>query len=131
MSHIQASITRIQNVENLHIITFESANTSLSMMSLELNSNINIGTQVLLTTKATAVAIAKENSKDLSFCNQLPSKILSIEIGELLCSLELSFGSFIIESIITTTALQRMQLEVGMDVIALIKSSDLFIEEIL
>jgi len=131
MSHIQASITRIQNVENLHIITFESANTSLSMMSLELHPKINIGTQVLLTSKATSVGIAKQSSQELSFCNQLPTKILSIEIGELLCSLELSFGSFIIESIITTTALQRMQLEVGMDVIALIKSSDLFIEEIL
>jgi len=130
MSHIQASITRIQNVENLHIITFESANTSLSMMSLELHPKINIGTQVLLTSKATSVGIAKQSSQELSFCNQLRTKILSIEIGELLCSLELSFGSFIIESIITTTALQRMQLEVGMDVIALIKSSDLFIEEI-
>ncbi len=131
MSHIQAGITRIQNVENLHIVTFESANTSLSMMSLELHPKINIGTQVLLTSKATSVAIAKQSSQDLSFCNQLPTQILSLEIGELLCSLELSFGSSTIESIITTTALQRMQLEVGMDVVALIKSSDLFIEEIL
>jgi molybdopterin-binding protein len=131
MSHIQADIIQIQNVENLHILTLQSTQNILSMMSLELNSKIQTGSRVILTVKPTAVAIAKQSSKDLSFSNQLPSKILSLELGELLCSLVVEFESYQIESIITTSEAQRMQLQVGMDIVTLINSSDLSIEEIL
>jgi molybdopterin-binding protein len=43
----------------------------------------------------------------------------------------LKFHSFVIESIITSEAAQRMQLQVGMDVIALIKANDLSLEKII
>jgi len=131
MSHIQADIIQIQNVENLHILTLQSAQNTLSVMSLELNPKIQIGSRVTLTVKPTAVAIAKHSSKDLSFSNQLPSKILSLELGKLLCNLVVAFESYQIESIISTSEAQRMQLQAGMDIVTLINSSDLAIEEIL
>jgi molybdopterin-binding protein len=131
MNRIQAKITHIQSVENLNILTFESQNTKLTMMSLELSPMLSVGSEVILTSKSTAIAIAKEPNTELSHANQLRVRISSIELGELLCSLELKFYSFVIESIITSEAAQRMQLQVGMDVIALIKANDLSLEKII
>jgi len=62
---------------------------------------------------------------------EVPSQIESIEQGKLLSSIMLTTEKFRLESIITTTSLERLSLERGESVIALINSSDLSIAEIL
>lgn len=130
MNQIKASVARVQSVDNLNIVTFKANNTLLKMMSLELSSEIVVGTVVSLAFKPTTVAIAKNISGELSFSNQLKVEIISMELGELLSSLKLKFNEHTLESIITTASVQRMNLEVGESVIALIKSSDLSIGSI-
>jgi len=131
MSKITAQIEDIQSVENLNIVTFVSNDIKLEMMSLELNEKIKIGTKVLLSVKPTAVAIGKNFSGELSYSNQIKCKISSLEVGELLCSLQMNFNAFTLESIITTASQKRMNLQVNDEVTALIKSSELAIERIL
>jgi len=104
MSKITAKIENIQSVKNLNIVTFICNGTRLEMMSLELNEKIKIGTQVLLSVKPTAVAIGKNFSGELSYSNQIKCKISSLEVGKLLCSLQMDFNGFTLESIITTTS---------------------------
>ena len=127
MNQIIASVTDIQSVENLNIVTFDANNHLLKMMSLDLSSRLEVGAKVSLSFKPTTVAIAKNISGELSFSNQLKVKIISMEVGKLLASLKLSFDAYTLESIITTASIKRMDLEVGESVIALIKSSDLSI----
>ncbi|MCJ7766073.1 MAG: TOBE domain-containing protein, partial [Thiovulaceae bacterium] len=54
-----------------------------------------------------------------------------IDMGELLCSIKFYFSGHLLESIITGDSALRMQLAVGDTVVALIKSSELSILEVL
>jgi len=131
VNNIIATIDKIQSVDNLNIITFTCKDTKLKMMSLDLNNTIQKDAQVMLTCKPTAIAIGKEIQGELSYSNQLHVKIISLEVGMLLCALQLQFGEFILESIITTDSQKRMHLQINDEVTALIKSSDLSIARVL
>jgi len=131
MNTLNATIQTIQTVENLNIVAFRFQNQTLKMMSLDLEECIQVNTAVKLYFKPTTVAIAKDITGELSICNQLSVKILSLEVGALLSVLHLSFYGQTLESIITSSSLKRLNLQVGDKVLALIKSSDLSIKEVL
>ncbi len=137
MSQLTASIESIESVESLNIITFNCAGQKLKMVSLELNKTVQRGKNVILACKPTSVAIAKPTtgtedfSSILSYANQIKVKIVSLQVGQLLCSVLLSFGDFTLESIVSTDAVERLQLNEGDEVIALIKANELSILEVL
>ena len=131
MSSIIAHVQNIENLQNLNIVSFTCKQTPLKMMSLDLNDTIEKGTKVMLTCKPMAIALAKNLQGEVSYANRLHVTIKSIEAGELLCALKLQFEEFVLESVITTDSYQRMQLQIGDEVTALIKSSDLAIKEVL
>ncbi len=131
MSLFNATIVNIQKHDSINIVTFSATGFTLHMMSLELNEYVTIGTKLVLGVKASSVALAKEFSGELSYANQLKLEISEIQEGELLCSLQLKSQDFELESIITKASKTRMNLEISDSVTALIKSSDLYIVEIL
>jgi len=131
MNKFIAQVTEIKNCDNLHIVKFTSFEEELSMMSLDINENIGVGTNVELIVKPTHVAIAKDFSGEVSYSNQLPCIVVTIDNGELLSSLKLDFHGIILESIITLNAVNRMELRVGESVTAFIKASDLSIGEVI
>jgi len=131
MSYLIATVSKIQNCDSLHIVNFECYTQTLSMMSLDLSSDIKIGTKVKLVAKPSHIAIAKNFSGDVSYSNRLDSTIESIENGKLLSSVKLSFFDTYLESIITLSSSKRMNLQVGDKVTAFIKASELSIAEIL
>jgi molybdopterin-binding protein len=128
---LEAVVTKIENVESLHIVSFDIGGCEFKMMSLELQSEIKVHTRVLLNIKPVCVALAKNISGELSYSNQLSCKIKSIEEGELLCSVKLLACKNSFESIITTTSLKRMDLVEGDEVVALIKANDISVMEVL
>jgi molybdopterin-binding protein len=113
------------------MVTFDFQDQTLSMVSLELNENIQVGTKVRLTVKPTHISLAKNFSGDLSFSNQLRSTVISIEKGQLLAAVKLEYFDAVLESIITVHALKNMDLNEGDEVTALIRASELSIEEVL
>lgn len=131
MSQFKATVTAIDSNDSINIVTFKTKAFKFSMMSLTLDENVQVGVEVMLGVKASSVAIAKEFTGALSYSNQLPLEIVKIDSSKLLCSLELASDGFTLESIITTNSKNRMQLKEQERVTALIKSSDLYIAEIL
>jgi molybdopterin-binding protein len=131
MNKFIARVKEIKSVDNLNIVKFDFADTTLSMMSLELSDSIAIGTKVVLSTKPTHVAIAKGFSGEVSYSNQLAAKILHVEDAELLSSIKIQVNDTIIESIITKDSSQRMSLHVEDDVSIFIKANELSIVEVL
>ncbi len=131
MSLIDAKISAIESEGIIHIVTFQTQEYVLKMVSLELPKDLKIATEVKLQVKATSVSLAKDLKGELSYSNQIKCQIESIEQGKLLSSIMLTTEKFRLESIITTTSLERLSLERGESVIALINSSDLSIAEIL
>lgn len=130
MSKLIATVKDIKNVENLNIVTFNCEANDLVMMSLELDKSIKIGKKVILGAKPSSVAIAKDFSGMVSYSNQLKSKIRKITKGELLCSLEIKFKDFLLESIITTNSLKKMDLKEDDEITVFIKASELSILEV-
>jgi len=131
MNTLKVEVSKIENIENLNIVSFTLKQQQLKMMSLDLPKNMQINSQVTLGFKASSVAIAKEFTGELSYSNQLPVNIKKIDLGELLCSLTLSFETSLFESIITADAAKRLRLKEGDQVLALIKSSDISLLEVL
>lgn len=131
MSYLIATVQEIQNSSNLNIVTFDFKGQTLSMMSLDLNAKVKVGTRVKLLIKPTHIALGKNFNGELSYSNQLHTTIVSIENGELLSSIELKIFDTILESIITLNSSKNMKLTVGENVTAFIKASDLSIGEVL
>ena len=137
MSHLKASIEKIECVDSLNIVTFVCAGQKLQMVSLELSEEIQPGVQVKLACKPTAVALAKPTVDVESFCsilsysNQLKVQIVAIDRGKLLSSIVLKLGVFSLQSITSTDAVERLDLQKGDEVIALIKANELSILEVL
>ncbi len=131
MNTIRAKVKEIKSVDNLNIVKFDFNGSILTMMSLEIKKNIKVGTKVILTTKPTYIAIAKDFSGEVSYSNRLHVKIADIQNGELLSSIKLRTDDTILESIITTESSQRMNLHVDDEVIAFIKANELSIMEVL
>ena len=131
MNQIAATITDIQSVDAITIVSFEAAGQAMRMMALELNDTLGVGSKVILGVKATNIALAKERVETISISNQLEVTIEGINMGALLCSVTFNFADQLWESIITHESALTMQLDVGDKIVALVKSSELSIVEIL
>ncbi|MEA2019648.1 MAG: TOBE domain-containing protein [Campylobacterota bacterium] len=131
MSKLIAIVKSIDMVENLNIVKFNFNDTVLTMMSLDLNNNIEVGTKVSLAIKPTHVAIGKGFNGIVSYSNQIKTTIIDIDNGKLLSVIKLGVDETIIESIITAQSSLKMDLNVGDSVIALIKASEISIERII
>lgn len=131
MSQFVATIKKIDNVDSLNIVEFAFYRAALKMMSLDLNSNMQIGKRVLLSVKPTNIIIGKNLIGDISLANKIVATIEQIENGKLLSSILLKVEDIFLESIITCESSSRMNLQLGDEVSIFIKASDLSIEEVL
>ncbi len=130
MNELKVVVSKIQSLENLNIVEFLFEDITLSMMSLDLD-NIKENDKVLLTVKASNIAIAKEFQGQISLANSINAKIIQFDRGELLTSIKLKAKGTTLSSIITTKSAKRMDLKLGDDVAAIFKSSDLSIKKVL
>lgn len=130
MNHIPAHVTHIQQERNLTVITFDAYGTALTMMGLGLNVAANVGDAVLLGVKATNIALAKGLQGTVSISNRLECDVAEVESGTLFCNVGLRFGPTLLECITLQSAVERLSLEPGDKVTALIKASELSILEV-
>ncbi len=131
MNHIPAIITDIKSVDSINVVSFMAEGQNMRMMALELDEGLSIGSEVILGVKATHVALAKSLNGLMSISNQLDVCIERVDSGELLSSVKFRFAGTVLESIITKESVLRMELKEGENVIALVKSSELSIVEVL
>jgi len=131
MNSILAKITHVDSVDNLNILQFDVHGDMLTMMSLDLDSAIRIGVVVKLEVKATNIALGKNIGGSLSYANQLPAIVENIEKGILLSVVTIRHFDTVLEIVITSEALKKMNLHAGEKITALIKASELYIQEII
>ncbi len=127
MNQFNATLISIDSIENLTYLSCKLRERAIEMLSLEINESIHIGDTLELSVKSTNISIAKNLSGALSHANQLPAKIRSINKGKILGSVHLEVEDFTLEAILTCKAIERMNLELNDDVIALIKASEISI----
>ncbi|RXK00532.1 transporter [Arcobacter sp. CECT 8986] len=129
MNNLEATVSKIDTLDNLNIVEFKFYDITLSMMSLDLH-NVGIGTNVILTVKASNIAVAKEFQGQISLANSIACKIMDLEIGKLLTSIRLQHKNTIFTSIITSKSAKRMNLALDDNVNAIFKASELSIKEV-
>ncbi len=131
MSDLTATVQSIQCNDGVNIVTFSLGEQNLTMVSLELDEALSIGSECILSVNASSVAIGKNLSGMLSYSNQLSAKVVSIEKGQLLARILLDISDNRVESMITLASTERLGLEVGDQVTALIKSTVLSVSKVL
>jgi len=131
MNRLSAVVTHIEGEQNLHIISFDYEGVSLKMMGLDLPKGLHVNAHVTLGIKPSHVAIAKNLRGELSYANQLPATIVSIENGKLLSTILLHVKGNEVQSFITLSSSTRMNLQKNDEVTLLIKASELFVLEVL
>jgi len=126
-----ARVKSIQNKDSLNIVDFDFHNTTFKMMSLDLSSNLKVGKRVELIVKPTNIAISKNYIENISLSNQALAKIIDIKNGELLSSISLKLGDTTLESIITKSSSQKLNLKKDDEINILIKASNISINRVL
>ena len=130
MNTLKAQVTQIDSMDNLTIVKFDYEGTALSMMSLGLK-DVKVGSQVILSINASHIAIGKDLKGDISLSNRFDCVIKALDKGKLLSSLKLSINDDSLSSIITTSSVNRLNLNVGDEVQALVKASEISIKEVI
>jgi molybdopterin-binding protein len=130
MNTLTATVSKIDTLENLNIVSFDYKGVCLSMMSLGL-SNIKVGSEVILSINSSHIAIAKEFKGEISLSNRFECVIEKLTQGEILSSLLLKLDDINLTSIITTNSVKRMNLKENDHIIALVKASDLSIQKVI
>jgi molybdopterin-binding protein len=130
MNRLKAKIVEIQRVDNLTIVSFDFDGYPLQMMALEINKNLEVGTEVILGIKATNIMLVKSYTGVISISNQLNCVVEKLNNGELLTSVTLAVAGIYIESFITRKSSSKMNLQNGDKLIAFINESELSILEI-
>ena len=132
MNRLIVTVENIESIDLINLIKLKIENCKITVLSLELDSKLKKDTQVIIGFKPNKVIVAKNINNALSLSNQFDAKVISVEIGKLLCKLKLSIcEDNIISSIFLKNTLKKMDLKVGDKITAFVEASDISILGIL
>lgn len=130
MNRLRAQITHIQTYEGISRILLNYHGQMLNAITLELPSFAQEGSEVFICFKETEVGVAKGSCAHISFSNLFECTIQSIQKGVILSTIQAAHHSQTLTSLITTAAIERLNLHVGDTVIFFVKATELSLEEI-
>jgi len=124
------TVTNISSMDKLNLVTFVYEKQELFMISLALQ-DIKVNQNVILSINPTHINLAKSDKYSISSENILKAKITYINQGKLLSYVRLDVLSTSLESLISTQALQKLELKMHQDVFIFFNASDISIKEVL
>lgn len=130
MNNIKAKVIKIESLDGLNLVYFDFEGIKLTMMSLELSKDIQVGTVVILGVKPSHITIAKDLLGIISASNNFETIITNINQGKLLATINMQWKSNALETLITVNSLKRMNLKIGDTITTLIKAGELFIQRV-
>ncbi len=127
MNKLTGKISRIQQSGAILLVDAEVDGHNFSAMLIDSAPQqqwLQPGNTIYLVFKETEVSLAKNLSGMISMRNRMKCIVLSIERGELLSKISLQFQQSIIISAITSRSVDMLQLNIGDEVEALVKSNE-------
>lgn len=125
MNQIVATVTNIKESGDLCHLFLES---DLGQLGLVMLSNTHqIGEEIVVGFKESAVAISLDANTALSYANQISVEIESIEDGEILTKVVGVKGDTKLTSVITASSATKLNLKRGDKVMFLVKATDAFV----
>lgn len=125
----KAVVSEILGSNGVNLVKFHADFAEISMICLEISSEIKIGAEVFLNFKSTDVILSRQKLVGVGILNEIEAEILAVKSGEILAVVSLKSGEFCFESLISKTALNALNLELGEKIFAYIKESSIFIEK--
>jgi molybdopterin-binding protein len=128
VNRLGGKVREIEKVASLHSIKLDYFRETISLITLELPKDIEVGKRVEVVCNPSNISIGKNISGEISCINRLEAEIIQLEIGQILVSIKLRIlKEDILEVIITREALDRMELKIGDRVEALLKATEISI----
>ncbi|WP_069637984.1 TOBE domain-containing protein [Campylobacter pinnipediorum] len=128
---IKAVVDNIKTFDDVSLVKFSiDEDLFLSMLSLD-NVSLKPKDKVKLGFKSSNVSISTNKLENFSIKNEIYCKIIDLQIGEILSVILLRYKDIEFESIITSKSAKRLNLKLNDMVFAYIKSTSIYISEIL
>ena len=131
MNILPGTIRDLQVHGNLTLVKVAVSDITITSIVIETPETANylkVGAPVKVMFKETEVIIGK-SGVGISLQNQIPVKVVAIEQGQLLCQLNMQYQEYTLCSIITSNAVNQLQLRPGVEVIAMIKTNEIMLSE--
>jgi molybdopterin-binding protein len=132
MNILPGQIHDFEVCESISLVKIKCEDQLLSSIIIESPKTakyLKKGSPIRVLFKETEVIIGKTDSIEISLQNKLPCTITEIKKGSLLSRVSLAFDKHEIRSIITSNAVEKLDLRPGMLVLAMIKTNELMLAE--
>ncbi len=127
MNKLPGIITNIQQSGAILLVDIKVADCLFSALLIESANQpewVKIGETIDIVFKETEVSLAKNLSGQISLRNRMQCVVLKIDRGELLSRVFLKFQDYTLSSAITTCSVDSLNLNIGDEVEALVKSNE-------
>lgn len=133
MNRLHGTIIAIESNQHLSLVDVLAGSDTYTAMLLETPHNapyLKVNQAVAILFKETEVSLAKNLSGQISLRNRIPCIVREIRRGDILCEIQLERNGQILTSIITTRAVNRLALQSGDAVEALVKANEVSLLEV-
>ncbi len=130
MNRLKGNIEDIKIEGSLSLVSLNCGGTILKSIVIETPTSapyLKIGNTVQLIFKETEVVITKDTELNISMQNKLKGKITTIENSKLLSEITFTSVKEELSAIITSDAVFQLQLSVGDEITALIKTNEIML----
>ena len=127
MNRLRGTISAVESAGHVRLVDVNVNDTTFSAILLEATERLHPGAAVTLAFKETEVSLAKNLSGLISLRNRLPARVRAVEKGQVLAKVTLDYQGVDVVSIITTRSAERLDLEAGDAVEALVKANEMTI----
>ena len=128
MNRIEVEIKQVQSSDGIILADLDAQGCSLMVMMIEATDLpvwLKTGNRVFAVFKESEVSIAKNLTGIISLRNRFPCKVMKIERGKLMSAILLQYKHFQLCSAITTRSVDALELNIGDEVLALIKANEI------
>jgi molybdate transport system regulatory protein len=127
MNQLLAEITEVKTSDGLALVKMICEGEKFSSLIISGDAALEIGKKVWMSFKETEVILRENTGEGISIKNRFSSTIKSIQKGKILCEIILNYKGHFITSIITTESCETLNLFIGKEVEALVKTNDLML----
>jgi len=131
MNILPGAIQNIQTHGNLTLVKVNVSGLVFTTIIIETPDTVSYlkeGTKIKVMFKDTQVN-TRRNDPIISLQNRIPAIITDINHGQLLSQITLQYLNHSIGSIITSNAVRQLQLSIGEEVVAMIKTNEIMLSE--
>jgi molybdate transport system regulatory protein len=125
MNLFSGTITLIESVDSLNLITINSNGIDLLSLTLELDENFKVDAPVEILFNDTEVSISQCEARQVSIANRIPSTVMEIRKDTLLARLILKTPIGELHAVVLSRVLDEMRISAGSSLNALVKATDI------